>query len=243
MLNSDEIVQLAESINKKRIDSKELEELRIKNISNLKLISNYEEQLKDLFSSIVDEKLLLDKVSNLEFENEGLQKKIAELEQAYTFVITSPEEKKRTVYGEISRHISSAEEEIIICSPWITYIMEELEQVKEKNNIKIRVLTRLTKEDVELGMTDINKFKALQNNFSAEMRYNNSLHAKIVVVDKKVAIVSSANFTRTGLSVNYEAGVSIMDKQAVLQVIDFFENVWSDSSIMTEEDINRCAGV
>ena len=88
------------------------------------------------------------------------------------------------------------------------------------------------------GITDIDKLRALQE-LGAEIRYNNNLHAKMVFIDGKTAIISSANLTKRGLSVNYEAGSVIKDYDKVQEAVKFFDNVWKESEILTSELIRR----
>ena len=162
--------------------------------------------------------------------------------EAYTFVVTTPNEASTTVYGEISRELSKAQQEILISSPWITHIIDELSSFKKKGGkkkIDIKVITRLIKEDIKKGVTDLDKFRVLKDNFGAEIRYNNDLHAKMVIMDNSVAIISSANLTKKGLSVNYEAGICLRDKNMVNKVAQFFNDVCKESKPLTQEVIEN----
>ena len=123
-----------------------------------------------------------------------------------------------------------------MCSPWITYLVNEFKGFKQDVNLKI--ITNFRKEDVKRGITDIDKLRALQD-LGAEIRYNNNLHAKMVFIDGKTAIISSANLTKRGLSVNYEAGSVIKDYEKVQEAVEFFDNVWKDSEILTSELIRK----
>jgi phosphatidylserine/phosphatidylglycerophosphate/cardiolipin synthase-like enzyme len=61
----------------------------------------------------------------------------------------------------------------------------------------------------------------------------------MVFIDAKTVIISSANLTKRGLSVNYEAGAVIKDMEKVQEAIKFFDNVWNESEILTPELVRR----
>lgn len=240
---SKEIVDLAEKIKKYRIDKREVEELRIKNEALEKQISEMKESIKLLKLNEIEKSKQLVEIEQLEGDNKRLKLDIERLRNSYSFIITTPDKASNTVYGEVSRELSSAKEEVLICSPWITYVIDEFsgsKKVGNKKKIDIKIITRLLKEDIEKGVTDLDKFRVLKNTFGAEIRYNNNLHAKMVIIDRSVAIISSANLTKKGLSVNYEAGVCIRDRNMVPNVVQFFGDMWSESIPLTENSIKLC---
>ena len=79
------------------------------------------------------------------------------------------------------------------------------------------------------------KLQTLQD-LGAEIRYNNNLHAKMVFIDNKTAIIlPRANLTKRGLSVNFEAGAVIKDSEKVQEAVKFFEEVLGESETLTPE--------
>ena len=77
----------------------------------------------------------------------------------------------------------------------------------------------------------------MKDTFGAEIRYNNDLHAKMVIIDDAVAIISSANLTKKGLSVNYEAGICLREKHIINKVTQFFNDIWKESQPLTQQAI------
>jgi cardiolipin synthase A/B len=76
---------------------------------------------------------------------------------------------------------------------------------KSQKNVKIRVCVPDRPEDAE----DIGQF---QSNFTGThielfVTQKPYLHAKVMVIDRKVAIVTSANFTENALDRNREVGL------------------------------------
>lgn len=239
---SKEIIELTEEIKKYRTDVKLVEELKIKKEALERQIGGLEENIKILKLNTIKQNKLLDQIKELEINKKKLNLDLEKAKEAYTFVVTTPNEASNTVYGEISRELSQAKKEILISSPWITYIVEELSSFKKKGgkkNIDIKVITRLIKEDIENGITDLEKFRVLKDTFGADIRYNNDLHAKMVIVDNSVAIISSANLTKKGLSVNYEAGICLKDKDMVNKVAQFFNDIWKESKPLTKQAIKN----
>lgn len=236
---SKEILELAEKIKKYRTNIKSVKELKIKKYSLEKHVEGLEKNIKLLKLNTIKQDKLLDQIKELERNKKKLNLDLEKSKKAYTFVVTTPNEASNTVYGEISRELSQAKKEILISSPWITHIIEELSSFKKKDDSSIKIITRLIKEDIEKGITDLEKFRILKDTFGADIRYNNDLHAKIVVMDNNVAIISSANLTKKGLSVNYEAGICLKDKDMVNKIAQFFNEVWKESKPLTEQAIKN----
>lgn len=239
---SKEIIELTEKIKKYRIDVRLIEELKTKKDVLDSQVKELEERIKILKLNTIKQNELLEQLKELEEDKKKLKLDLERLEEKYTFIVTTPNGASDTVYGEISRGLSEAQQEVLICSPWITYLVEELSRFKKKEGnlkISIKIITRLIKEDVEKGVTDLNKLNVLKDNFGAEIRYNNDLHAKMVIIDNSVAIISSANLSKKGLSVNYEAGICIRDKDMINEVVQFFNDVWEESKPLTPEYIKN----
>lgn len=59
-----------------------------------------------------------------------------------------------------------------------------------------------------------------------------SLHAKCVIVDRRVAIVTSANFTEAAQTKNIEAGVLIRHAPFVARLSDYFEALRSTNQLL-----------
>ena len=238
---SKEITELAGKIRKHRIDTKLVEELKIKKELLKNQIKELEKSIKILKINTIEQNQLLKQIRELEEDKKKLKLNLEKLREAYTFIVTPSKESSETVYGEISRELSKAKQEVLICSPWITYIVDELSNFKKKEGkkIDIKIITRLIKEDIDKGVTDLNKLKVLKDNFGAEIRYNNDLHAKMIIIDNSIAIISSANLTKKGLYVNYEAGVCLKDKNMIEKITLFFDDVWKESKPLTEQAIKN----
>lgn len=70
---------------------------------------------------------------------------------------------------------------------------------------------------------------------SSEREKRSSLHAKCIVVDKKIAFVSSANFTNAGQERNIEVGVLLRTPMIAQQLANHFEKLIDCRSLLKAE--------
>ena len=231
---SEEIMEMVEKIRNYRTDKELLETLKAENEVFKKQNKEYKETLTELQSVLIDRNELMDRINNLKSENRRLTLDMERSRNKFDFIITTPHSTS-TVYGEIRENLAKAEKEVFVCSPWITYLVDEFKDFNE--NLNLKIVANFRKEDVKSGITDIDKIRVLKR-IGAEVRYNNDVHAKMIFIDSKVAIISSANLTRKGLSVNYEAGVVIKDQKYVKEALEFFKGVWEESKPLNDELIN-----
>jgi hypothetical protein len=189
----------------------------------------------DLKAGIINQENLLNNIKDLKKEKKFLKESMERYKNKFNFLVTTPD-CTHSVYAEIRNSLSNARTEVLVCSPWITYLVEEFKDFKGK--VDLKVITNFRKEDVKMGITDLDKLRVLSD-LGAKVRYNNDVHAKIIVIDSRVAIISSANLTKKGLRVNYEAGVKINDHDSVGMAKEFFNGVWENSLPLTEEMIKN----
>lgn len=68
------------------------------------------------------------------------------------------------------------------------------------------------------------------------MNFNNPhgglLHAKVLVVDRKIAVLGSANFSKGGLANHYEVGMLIKDSTTSWEIANMIEDL-ADSDLTT----------
>ncbi|WP_281773938.1 phospholipase D family protein [Methanobacterium formicicum] len=236
---SKEDLELIEKIRVYRTDKKLIETLSLENHTLKEKNKEIQEALVPLKKEFLDRDKLISQINDLKLEIKGLKKELTEFKGKYKFVVTTSDSVS-TVYSEIRKNLSGAKKEVLVCSPWITYLVNEFEGFPP--GITLKIITNFRKEDVERGITDVDKLRALQE-LGAKIRYNNNLHAKMVFIDGEIAIISSANLTKRGLSVNYEAGAVIKDQAKVTEAVEFFNSVWDESETLTSELIRNYAQV
>ncbi len=232
---SKEKIELLEKVRQYRSDTQLMEILKFKNEVLEKQNSELKENLKNLHMDVIDKNNLLEEIKKLKKDKIALKQSIGALNDRFEFVVTTPKS-TNSVYGEIKNNLKKAEHEILICSPWITYLVDEFSVLG--NGISSKFITNLREEDIERQITDVDKFRVLEEH-GAEIKYNNDLHAKIVIIDNRVAIISSANMTKRGLLSNYEAGVLIKDQKQVQKAVEFFNGIWEESEPLTKETLEN----
>ena len=52
------------------------------------------------------------------------------------------------------------------------------------------------------------------------------LHTKLMIIDNKIAILGSHNYTMNAFNINHEVSVIIQEEQVVKRLKTYFENLW-----------------
>ena len=125
--------------------------------------------------------------------------------------------------------VSGVDENLILVSPFIkrsktAEILVELKRRRVENKVRVVVLTDLRPESTLNGSTDLEALVELGNNLpQVDLTHLPSLHAKVYVADRKMAIITSGNLTDSGLSRNIEYGVAFTDEKVVGEIRQDFE--------------------
>jgi phosphatidylserine/phosphatidylglycerophosphate/cardiolipin synthase-like enzyme len=68
--------------------------------------------------------------------------------------------------------------------------------------------------------------------WGAEVKFGSKggcMHAKTLIIDKRLAIVGSHNFSQKSMTTNVELGVVVDDAASVRTLYDYFEILWRQS--------------
>lgn len=87
--------------------------------------------------------------------------------------------------------------------------------VKEGVNVKV-----LANEQSTIAVLKQNKIKV------RELTTTRKLHAKLMIIDGKTAILGSHNYTMGAFTLNYEVSIITQDKEIVKRLRQFFNNLW-----------------
>ena len=118
--------------------------------------------------------------------------------------------------------INNCHSDLVIASPYIKKsAVDWLVKIRMPSLAKISVLTNVSMDNVLSKSLDTSALRLILDEFQTtsivSLPY---LHAKVFVVDKSMALVTSANFTNGGLWKNYEYGVIIKGEGAVKTILD-----------------------
>ena len=119
------------------------------------------------------------------------------------------------------RLVESSSEDLFMMSPFIGKDpLERIGQIaSNKGNMHISIVTNLAIDSLVSGSLDIAALLHLAQSIPGlKITYLPGLHAKVYVFDKCLAIVTSANLTRGGLTSNHEYGVLLRDSSYVSKI-------------------------
>lgn len=142
---------------------------------------------------------------------------------AVLFLSTIPSKEQYLIEDQLRKMLERASFEIVIVSPWIKrHTWDQLNgslRHFSRRGGRLRVFMRGTEYDYSMGFSDdLRKEISL---LGGELVHVPGLHAKIYMVDRREAIVASANLTKGGTEANLESGIWLNDP-AVLKDISSF---------------------
>ncbi|MCK5109470.1 MAG: hypothetical protein KAR25_07240, partial [Methanosarcinales archaeon] len=101
---------------------------------------------------------------------------------------------------------------------------------KNNQDISIKLITRPSR-DIQgtRGRIARNVLDLLKIATNGNLRTNEILHARMIIVDDKEALISSADLTRDQLIDEFNAGIWVRDEETVKRATEFFDNIWDES--------------
>ncbi len=155
------------------------------------------------------------------------------------------------IVSTIREMFGKAEKEILITSPHIYYtdwLTAELKPAVDRG-VKVRIITwpsyeRRAFRSAEEVREDKKQFFTLKRFLEmfppGTVRLNDNIHAKMVVIDERSVMITTANLTQTGLWENYEVGFKAESRELAQQAKNFFEMVWNseDTIELNEETLD-----
>ncbi|AEG17763.1 phospholipase D-like domain-containing protein [Methanobacterium paludis] len=179
------------------------------------------------------------------------------IQQVTTFHPTFLKE-DRSYLRQIHKVVSAAENSICMIYPWIG-LGEELvipfeNAISNNPDVKLYLITRLLKGDVFRHLHQLEDVEQWRRIFKDNMsvKYNNNVHAKMIIVDDVAALVGSSNLTGTGLGSprsyegipQIETNIYTTCLDAVNDAGNFFTKVWGHESskpyVDTSEYVLSC---
>ena len=154
------------------------------------------------------------------------------------FLGTLPSKSLHSFEDKLSRMLEGAEFEVVILSPWVkkqmwNRVRGQLKKFIQKGG-NLRVFMRGCESDYKLGLSDdISGDVAAIGGKAIVVR---QLHAKIYMVDRKEAIITSSNFTKGGVESNYEAGIYLNDPAVLKEISGFVDDIESLSHSNRSEE-------
>ena len=123
-----------------------------------------------------------------------------------------------------SQLAATATRDMLILSPYVTLgpieiLLSILRDRGKEHTIRMRLVTDLSPASIATGALDISALlRLLEGLPKSSLTHLPRLHAKVYVADHACAVVTSANLTDGGLSLNYEFGVLVNDPLLVAKI-------------------------
>jgi hypothetical protein len=143
------------------------------------------------------------------------------------FLGTLPSQGRHAFEDRLCRMLEDAKFEIVIVSPWIK--RQTWDRMKRplrkfsRGGGKLSVFMRGSESDYSLGLSD--NLQEEISDLGGETIMVALLHAKIYMVDRKEAIITSANLTKGGTESNYEGGIWVNDPIVLNDICEFVDDI------------------
>lgn len=128
---------------------------------------------------------------------------------------------QNAAFNELVHSITA---ECIICSPYITFapvkmLLQAFAEKKSNKDIQVNIITDISLRTLIQGATEISALLYLHEKHpKVTVTYLPRIHAKVYIANETSAIVTSANFTDSGILRNFEYGVKISNRNIVHKI-------------------------
>jgi phosphatidylserine/phosphatidylglycerophosphate/cardiolipin synthase-like enzyme len=207
-----------------RMAEAEIERLREENIR----LQRWKKRAESLECALVDAKRTEGYASGKRIEQ--LESYIASSGRGYDWEFLKTAKPGNSSFADrLQEMVESAQFEVLIVSPWIKRaawerIRPHLERFARRGG-SLKVFIRGDPSDFANGMGD--DISGEVKSLGGKLIVVPQLHAKLYVVDRREAIVTSANLTRGGIESNCESGVWLVDPGAVEEICQFIYSLIS----------------
>jgi cardiolipin synthase len=114
-----------------------------------------------------------------------------------------------------------------VFTPQAIEILNLIERAAEAG-IRVTIVVNNLSNQNPLIQEKLRKIALIENALIVDFVHEKrrQLHAKVIIADRKVALVGSANFTWGGLYSNYEVGIKVEGEAAwkLAEMTDYFSN-------------------
>ena len=102
---------------------------------------------------------------------------------------------------------------------------------------RMRFMVDMSGQTVRRGLTNPSGVSKLCQ--LGDVRTLQGLHSKVIVFDRKAAIVGSANFSRNSVENQRQCCILTMDRNVVRQLRNWFEPLWREGKRVTQKDCKK----
>lgn len=114
----------------------------------------------------------------------------------------------------------------IVVYDWRWYPDQIGSAIQRFNNSILNSAKRKRKIKVITNRPYINTILPKLNIDAKTIHSKRMLHTKLMIIDSKIAILGSHNYTMNAFTLNHEVSVILQDEEAVKRLILYFNNLW-----------------
>lgn len=114
----------------------------------------------------------------------------------------------------------------IIVYDWRWYPNQIGSTIQKFNNAIIILSRKGKKVRVITNRPYINEILSQLNITAKKTHSKRTLHTKLMIIDKEIAILGSHNYTMNAFTINHEVSVILQNEEAVKRLNLYFENLW-----------------
>lgn len=132
----------------------------------------------------------------------------------------------KQIHDKIIEMLQRAKKEVLISSLYVDMMYEELINMASRG-LSIRIIMRPGRDAKGLReRINKNVVELLKIATNGNTRINTICHTRMMIIDSKEILISTADLTRDQLYDEFNAGIWTEHPLAVNAAIEFFENIW-----------------
>lgn len=139
------------------------------------------------------------------------------------------------LYEVLEMGVAAAKKSIMIISPYIkTKIANQIIELIGDKQLDLKLLTLSPGEEYITGATDVDAIIAFKNH-GFEIRMLPSLHAKVYLIDEKILLLGSANFTNNGFGLAKRPNKEILFEKKVknIEIDTIINELWNHEEVIS----------
>ena len=143
-------------------------------------------------------------------------------------VVTTIPPDDTSLYEDVKRFISAAQDELKIITPHIDMFLIKDILARSEDKVKIRIITRDRNTFSKSGKE---AFDYIHDMLGNNHKTNDYIHSRLIIRDELEAIVSSADLNQDSMIGQYNAGILLSSPDTIQKLVNFFNQVWIDSKV------------
>jgi phosphatidylserine/phosphatidylglycerophosphate/cardiolipin synthase-like enzyme len=114
----------------------------------------------------------------------------------------------------------------IIVFDWRWYLTDASNPVSIFNQTLIRARRRGVKIEVISNAGDVVRILNSEKIIARKISTKDLVHAKMMIIDEKILVIGSHNYTQAAFTTNHEISSIIYDDEQITEYIKFFNALW-----------------